>query len=109
MGLEARASTLAHWRMFPMGRAKRWRVVHLPEKLKQIREALGLSQSELVIALKLDEPIYRNNISSYETGERTPPLPVILAYAKLFGICTDILIDDQSELSEKKRDERGSY
>ena len=82
-----------------MGRAKKWKVVRLPMKLRQIRESLGLTQSEMVKALKLKETIYRSTISSYEIGDREPPLPVILAYARIARISTDILIDDRLELS----------
>ena len=62
-----------------MGRAKRWRIKRLPEKLSQIRSHLGLSQNELIREFNLKESLYQSNISSYETGEREPPLPVILA------------------------------
>ena len=81
-----------------MGRTRRWRVARLPGKLRQIREGLGLSQSEMVKALRLNETIYRNTISSYEIGDREPPLPVILAYAKVANISTDSLIDDLLDL-----------
>lgn len=81
-----------------MGRAKRWRVEKLPEKLLQIRTRLNLSQNELIKELRLENKIYRNNISEYETGKREPPMPVVLAYARLAGISTDILIDDSLDL-----------
>lgn len=81
-----------------MGRAKRWRIKRLPEKLLKIRADLGLSQNELIAAFGLKESLYQSNISSYETGEREPPLPVILAYARLAGISTDALIDDTVEV-----------
>jgi transcriptional regulator with XRE-family HTH domain len=37
----------------------------------------------------------RASISGYERGEREPPLPILLAYAKLAKISTDVLIDDE--------------
>ncbi len=86
-----------------MGRAKRWRLKRLPEKLLQIRESLGLSQRELVKKLGLQQTIYQSNISSYEIGDREPPLPVILAYAKIAGISTDTLIDDLVDISPARR------
>ena len=43
----------------------------------------------------------RNNISAFELGTREPPLPVLLAYARLAGISTDVLIDDELNLSAK--------
>jgi len=81
-----------------MGRANRWRIKRLPEKLLQIRTSLDLSQSELVRELKLENVIYRSNISSFETGDREPPSPVLLAYAQLVGISTDLLINDNLDL-----------
>jgi hypothetical protein len=43
-------------------------------------------------------PLYPTNISSMERGEREPPLPLLLAYARLVGISTDTLIDDELNL-----------
>ena len=39
-------------------------------------------------------------ISNYELGTREPPLPVLLNYARLVGISTDMLIDDNLDLPE---------
>jgi transcriptional regulator with XRE-family HTH domain len=86
-----------------MGRAKRIRVKRLPEKLLQIRNTLNLSQNELIKELGLEDLIYQNNVSGYESGEREPPLPFILAYAQLAGISTDFLIDDELDLPDKLR------
>jgi hypothetical protein len=49
-----------------MGRAKRWRVERLAEKLLNIRLSLNLSQKELIKELKLDGEIYQGNISEGE-------------------------------------------
>lgn len=81
-----------------MGRVKKWRVERLPEKLLQIRKDLNLSQDELVKRLGLEGKIYRNNVSEYESGKRQPPMPIVLKYARLIGISTDILIDDGLDL-----------
>jgi hypothetical protein len=43
----------------------------------------------------------RNYISAFELGTREPPLPVLLAYARLAGISTDVLIDDELDLPKK--------
>lgn len=82
-----------------MGTAKSWRVERLPEKLLKIRQNLDLTQEELIKRLGLEGRILRNKISEYESGKRQPPLPVVLAYARLLGISTDILIDDKLDLS----------
>ena len=84
-----------------MGRAERWRVERLPEKLLKIRKDLNLSQDELVKRLGLEGKIYRNNVSEYESGKRQPPMPIVLMYARLAGISTDVLIDDALDLPDK--------
>jgi transcriptional regulator with XRE-family HTH domain len=84
-----------------MGRAKRLRVKRLPEKLLQIRNTLNLSQNELIKETGLENVIYQSNVSGYESGEREPPLPIVLAYAQLAGISTDVLIDDKLDLPEE--------
>jgi hypothetical protein len=45
-----------------------------------------------------DSPIYPTNISGMERGEREPPLSLLLAYARLIAISTDVLIDDELDL-----------
>jgi transcriptional regulator with XRE-family HTH domain len=84
-----------------MGRAEKWRVERLPEKLLKIRQDLNLSQGELVKRLGLEGKIYRNNVSEYESGKRQPPMPIVLMYARLAGISTDVLIDDELDLPKK--------
>ena len=69
----------------------------LAQKLKIIRESLGLSQSELVREFGL-ERLSRGNISMYELGEREPPIYVLLAYGKAANICMDTLLDDAFDL-----------
>ena len=71
----------------------------LAKKLAQIRANLGLSQTEMVKALKYKEsPLRPAQISQFESGRREPPLMVLLAYARLAGISTDVLIDDRQNL-----------
>jgi transcriptional regulator with XRE-family HTH domain len=89
-----------------MGRAKRWRVDRLPEKLLQVRKNLNLSQNDLIRELKLEDTIYQTNISGYESGEREPPLPILLRYARFAGINLEILVDDELDLPEKLPNKR---
>lgn len=84
-----------------MGTAKSWRVERLPEKLLQIRETLDLTQDEMIKRLGLEGRIRRNKISEYESGKRQPPMPVVLAYARLAGVSTDVLIDDELDLLDE--------
>jgi transcriptional regulator with XRE-family HTH domain len=79
-----------------MGKVSRERPERLPEKLLQIRLNLGLSQNEMLRALDLE--VDRSAISGYELGVREPTLIVLLKYAHLAGISTDILIDDKLDL-----------
>ncbi|HEV7892331.1 MAG TPA: helix-turn-helix transcriptional regulator [Pyrinomonadaceae bacterium] len=73
----------------------------LAEKLKQIRLSLGLSQDGMLERLGLTEEFFRSRISAYELGNREPPLPVLLKYARLVGVSTDVLIDDELDLPDK--------
>jgi transcriptional regulator with XRE-family HTH domain len=45
-----------------------------------------------------DEPLYPSSISEYERGKREPPLLVLLKYARLVKVSTDVLIDDKLDL-----------
>ena len=74
----------------------------LARKLTQIRKNLGLSQTEIVKALRYKaSPLRASQISNYEQGKREPPLMLLLAYARLAGISTDALIDDNVELAKR--------
>jgi transcriptional regulator with XRE-family HTH domain len=81
--------------------APRQKPERLAEKLKQIRLALGLSQDGMLERLGLAEEFFRSRISAYELGNREPPLTVLLQYARLVGISTDVLIDDELDLPTK--------
>jgi transcriptional regulator with XRE-family HTH domain len=84
-----------------MGRSARRKQERLAEKLLQIRLVLGHSQNGILNHLGLTEDLYRNNISSYERGEREPPLHALLKYAQAAGVWVDVLIDDELDLPEK--------
>jgi transcriptional regulator with XRE-family HTH domain len=84
-----------------MGRAARLRSARLAEKLRNIRNALGLSQNELINQLGLEDVLYQSNISGFESGEREPPLPILLKYAQLAGVCLDTLANDELDLPSK--------
>lgn len=83
-----------------MGKSARERPHRLAEKLLQIRIALGKSQNEMLVALRLKEKVSRSAISGYEIGTREPSLPVVLKYARLAGVSTDVLIDDEMDLPD---------
>ena len=84
-----------------MGRAVRLKPARLGGKLLQIRNALGLSQSEMLERLGFADAIWYNQISAYERGRNEPPLPILLQYARAAHVSTDILIDDELDLPAK--------
>ena len=73
----------------------------LARKLKAIRVALGLSQSQILDSLGFSEHLFRSNISQYERGHRVPAPPVLLAYARLANVDLEVLIDDDLDLPGK--------
>lgn len=84
-----------------MGLQPRIRAERLPEKLRKLREELNLSQNEILLLLGFADRLDRSTISHYETGEREPPLPILLRYAQVANIYVDVLIDDKIDLPNK--------
>jgi transcriptional regulator with XRE-family HTH domain len=84
-----------------MGSRARPKPRRLAEKLLQIRLALDLSQGGMLARLELDESHFRSAVSGYELGTREPPLPVLLRYARLAKVSTDVLIDDELDLPKR--------
>ena len=84
-----------------MGRYPRRQQKRLAEKLLNVRLALGLSQNEMLRRLGAEDELSRGSISNYELGDREPPLYILLGYARLAGISTDVLIDDELDLPAK--------
>jgi len=78
-----------------MGKTKRDTPRNLAKKLRQIRLSLDLSQGDMASRLDVKE---RASVSGYENGTREPPLPILLKYARLAGVSTDVLIDDKLKL-----------
>ena len=73
----------------------------LAEKLLQIRNALGLSQPELLRRLGFEDVIDYRRISEFELAEAEPPLPVLLQYARVAGVHMEDLVDDELDLPAK--------
>ncbi len=73
----------------------------LSEKLLQIRNALGLSQMEMLKRLGYEESVFYNRISDYERGKRVPPLPLVLEYAHAAGVHMEDIVDDELDLPAK--------
>ncbi|MBV9211556.1 MAG: helix-turn-helix transcriptional regulator [Acidobacteria bacterium] len=81
-----------------MGKRGRMRQERLAEKLLQIRNALGLSQSEMLKRLGFADVLDYKRISEYELGRNEPPLALLLEYARSAGVCMDTLVDDEMDL-----------
>ncbi len=81
-----------------MGKKARMKQERLAEKLLQIRQALGLSQTDMLRHLGFEDVLDYKRISEYELGRNEPPLAVLLKYARVAGVCMDVLIDDELDL-----------
>jgi transcriptional regulator with XRE-family HTH domain len=84
-----------------MGRKARMKPERLAEKLVQIRLALGLSQSELLRSLGLEEAMDYRRISEFERGTTEPHLSAVLQYARVAGIHMEDIVDDELDLPAK--------
>jgi transcriptional regulator with XRE-family HTH domain len=82
-----------------MGKPPREKPTRLPRKLLAIRNQLGVSQTEMAKLLKLKKTY--TVISSYERGTGEPNLLILLRYARLAHVSTDVLIDDKLDLPRK--------
>lgn len=85
-----------------MGKQKRSQPELLPAKLLHIRKQLGLSQTEMLRALKLPWNYSPARISDFELATREPNLKVLLHYARAARISTDELIDDYIDVDDLK-------
>lgn len=85
-----------------MGSKGRPKPKYLGKKLRAIRTGiLAISQTEM--SKKLGLKVDYSAVSQYELGTREPPLPILLKYARLAGISTDVLIDDKLDLTTTGR------
>ena len=79
----------------------RIRPKRLAEKLLQIRNSLGLSQTEMYRRLGVEDLMAYTRISRFERDELEPSLPVLLQYARVAGVHVEDLIDDELDLPAK--------
>ncbi len=84
-----------------MARGPRERPERLAEKLRAVRERLGLSQTEMLKRLGAEDRMAYHRISEFESGKGEPSLPVLLEYARAAGVYVDVLIDDKLDLPAK--------
>lgn len=84
-----------------MGRKPRRRPARLAEKLRTIREALGLSQNEMVNRLGLNDELTREEVSAFERGTHEPNLLVLLAYSEAANIFLEVLVRDDLDVPNR--------
>jgi transcriptional regulator with XRE-family HTH domain len=84
-----------------MGTLPRRTPKRLPEKLREIRLRLGLSQNGMVRQIGFEDDLSQAEVSMFERGVRVPPLPVILEYARAANVYVEVLIDDSLDLPTK--------
>jgi transcriptional regulator with XRE-family HTH domain len=69
----------------------------LAEKLRAIRQHLGLSQTEM--KQRMEFAGHYGRISEYERGKRQPSISTLLAYARAAFVPLEYLVDDEVALS----------
>jgi transcriptional regulator with XRE-family HTH domain len=84
-----------------MGTLPRRTPKRLPEKLREIRLKLGLSQNGMISRMRLSGELTREEVSSFELGRRQPNLMVLWAYANVANVYVDALILDTVDLPEE--------
>lgn len=85
-----------------MGRSRQSRPEKLPIKLKEIRLKLGLTQQQMFELLDDKKArLYVGHISLFESGQRVPPLLILLKYARIAKIQMEVLVDDDLEIPVK--------
>lgn len=65
----------------------------LPEKLRELREKYGFSQGDIADRLGVTSSL----VSSYERGERTPSLPIILKLSYIYNCSVDYLLGKNND------------
>src|ERR1043166_3260430 len=101
----AQSSRRRRWN--PMGSRKRPRAAHLHEKLRQIREAYGLSQAEMASRLGLADELKQSDISAFEREpddkwSREPALPHLLRYARVAGGHRELFHEEEVAGTDKE-------
>lgn len=68
-------------------------MVPFAKRLKQLRKAVGLNQSE--IAEKLS--VCQRQVSNYESGRELPPMKSLIILAALFNVTLDYLVGHKED------------
>ncbi len=81
-----------------MGTRGRPKPKRLAEKVREVRNKLGLSQNGMIRQMDVADRIVQADISAYERGLREPPLYILLEYARAANVLVEWLIDDDIDL-----------
>jgi transcriptional regulator with XRE-family HTH domain len=83
-----------------MGRNKPLKYIpkRLGSKLRHIREALGLTQEEMLKLLELPPVITQSTVSAYERNAKLPPYFVLARYGDVANVWIDVLVRDSLDL-----------
>ena len=85
-----------------MGRRQRPRPKRLADKLRHVRELLGLTQEQMADRLKhVESPPQPGHVSEFERGKREPSLLYLLAVVRLAGVTIEMLVDDEFDLPDR--------
>jgi transcriptional regulator with XRE-family HTH domain len=76
---------------------RRPRPQRIPEKLREIRQTMGISQARMPARLGFPG-MHPGRISEYETNKREPTLHTLLAYADLAGVHLEFIVNDDLNL-----------
>lgn len=90
------------------GLRKFFSIIHgaaLAEKLRAIREGLGLSQTQMLKRLEHEKTMHYGRISEYESGKREPTLMTLLQYARVAGVHLEDIVDDELDLPSEAWDD----
>lgn len=72
-------------------------IKRLGEKVRQLREQAGLSQSELAKRLRMSENS-KGYVSEIESGKKIPPVEKVLLISDIFNVTIDSLLRDSVEV-----------
>lgn len=86
-----------------MGRNKPLKYIpkRLGIKLRRIRQALGLTQEEMLKRLDLPPVVTQSMISAYERNAKLPPYFVLARYGDVANVWIDVLVRDALDLPIK--------
>ena len=72
----------------------------IPKRLKEAREAAGLSQKSLGIAAGIDEFSASPRMNQYETGKHTPDYATLKKIAKVLKVPTAYFYAEEDDLAK---------